>query len=71
MKSYHSVAMYNQAVQVLELPRSPHHPLLATLVYNFTQTTIFFKQLLCEIITGSLLVAKQAHFNAHITVHNI
>lgn len=46
MKPYHAVAMYNQAVQALELLRKPpHHPPLQLFFRNFTQTTIFFKRL--------------------------
>lgn len=61
MKPYHSVAMYNQAIQMLELSRNPHHPPHATLVQRLHSNYHFFNQLLLEIITEiteSLFVSK-------------
>lgn len=74
MKPYHSVAMYNQAVQVLELPRNPHHPplqLLSTtsLKLPFSLNDFGLKSL--QRLQGRCLLAEQAHLNAHSTVHNI
>ncbi len=74
MKPYHSVAMYNQAVQVLQLPRSPHHPPLqlwstTSLKLPFSSNDFCLKSV--QRLEGHCVLATQAQLNAHSTVRNI
>lgn len=74
MKPYHSVAMYNQAVQVPQLPRNPHHPPLqvlstTSLKLPFSLNSFCLKSL--RRLRGHCALAKQAHLNARSTVRGI
>lgn len=74
MKPYHSVAMYNQAVQALELPRKPHHPLLqllsaTSLKLPFSLNDFCLKSL--RRLQGRCLLAKQAHLNVQYYISDL
>ena len=75
MKPYHSVAMYNQAVQALELPRKPHHHppsqlLSATsLKLPFSLNDFCLKSL--RRLQGRCLLAKQAHLNVQYNISDL